>query len=156
MPILVVIDIILSLWNSWHNFQYYIIHNAKKDGVLSQVHWCTYKSSALIITNSTFKCPIFCSFDDIVFSMGCQGACFPIKVLLCNRIGNDVFTKALTISASFEIIYFLNIFYFFKYSCTNILHRRSPCTFYNSVTWSEERFLNEISNRTVTVAFFIW
>ena len=30
-------------------------------------------------------------------------------------------------------LYFLNILYFFKYSCTNILHRRSPCTFY----WNE-------------------
>ena len=26
--------------------------------------------------------------------------------------------------------YFLNILYFFKYSCTNIFHRRSLCTFY--------------------------
>ena len=27
-------------------------------------------------------------------------------------------------------LYFFNIIYFFKYSCTNILHRRSVCTFY--------------------------
>ena len=27
-------------------------------------------------------------------------------------------------------LYFLNILYFFKYSCTNIFHRRSLCTFY--------------------------
>ena len=27
-------------------------------------------------------------------------------------------------------LYFLNIIYFFKYSCTNIFHRRSLCTFY--------------------------
>ena len=26
--------------------------------------------------------------------------------------------------------YFLNILYFFKYSCTNIFHRHSLCTFY--------------------------
>ena len=28
-------------------------------------------------------------------------------------------------------LYFLNILYFFKYSCTNIFHRRSPYTFYH-------------------------
>ena len=33
-------------------------------------------------------------------------------------------------------LYFLNILYFFKYSCTNILHRRSPCTFYYSMGWN--------------------
>ena len=27
-------------------------------------------------------------------------------------------------------LYFLNILYFFKYSCTNNFHRRSPCTLY--------------------------
>ena len=27
-------------------------------------------------------------------------------------------------------LYFWNSLYFFKYSCTNIFHRRSPCTFY--------------------------
>ena len=27
-------------------------------------------------------------------------------------------------------LYFLNILYFFKYSCTNIFHKRSLCTFY--------------------------
>ena len=27
-------------------------------------------------------------------------------------------------------LYFLNILYFFKYSCTNIFHRRSLCTIY--------------------------
>ena len=27
-------------------------------------------------------------------------------------------------------LYFLNILYFLENSCTNILHRRSPCTFY--------------------------
>ena len=27
-------------------------------------------------------------------------------------------------------LHFLNILYFFKYSCTNIFHRRSLCTFY--------------------------
>ena len=27
-------------------------------------------------------------------------------------------------------LHFLNILYFFKYSCTNIFHRRSFCTFY--------------------------
>ena len=27
-------------------------------------------------------------------------------------------------------LYFLNILYFFKYSCANIFHRRSLCTFY--------------------------
>ena len=27
-------------------------------------------------------------------------------------------------------LYFLNILYFFKYSCTNIFHRRSLCNFY--------------------------
>ena len=30
-------------------------------------------------------------------------------------------------------LYFLNILYFIKYSCTNIFHRRSLCTFWNSV-----------------------
>ena len=29
-------------------------------------------------------------------------------------------------------LYFLNILYFFKYSCTNIFHRRSLCTFYGN------------------------
>ena len=28
-------------------------------------------------------------------------------------------------------LYFLNILFFFKYSCTNIIHRRSLCTFYH-------------------------
>ena len=28
-------------------------------------------------------------------------------------------------------LYFLNILYFFKYSCTNIFHRRSPCILYS-------------------------
>ena len=30
-------------------------------------------------------------------------------------------------------LYFLNILYFFKYSCTNIFHRRSLCTFYYGI-----------------------
>ena len=29
-------------------------------------------------------------------------------------------------------LYFLNILYFFKYSCTNIFHRCSLCTFYSN------------------------
>ena len=29
-------------------------------------------------------------------------------------------------------LYFLNILYFFKFSCTNIFHRRSLCTFYKA------------------------
>ena len=29
-------------------------------------------------------------------------------------------------------LYFLNILYFFKYSCTDIFHRRSLCTFYGA------------------------
>ena len=34
-------------------------------------------------------------------------------------------------------LYFLNILYFFKYSCTNIFHRRSLCTFYacSTIQW---------------------
>ena len=32
-------------------------------------------------------------------------------------------------------LYFLNILYFFKYSCANIFHRRSLCTFYDSIVW---------------------
>ena len=30
-------------------------------------------------------------------------------------------------------LYFLNILYFFKYSCTKIFHRRSLCTFYSKL-----------------------
>ena len=33
-------------------------------------------------------------------------------------------------------LYFLNIIYFFKYSCTNIFHRRSLCTFYTEIDYS--------------------
>ena len=36
--------------------------------------------------------------------------------------------------------YFLNILYFFRYSCTNIFHRRTPCTFY----YKSYIFQNEI------------
>ena len=32
---------------------------------------------------------------------------------------------------SFFLLYVLKILYFVKYSCTNIFHRRSLCTFYN-------------------------
>ena len=32
-------------------------------------------------------------------------------------------------------LYFLNILYFFKYSCTNIFHRRRLCTFYWPWCW---------------------
>ena len=32
-------------------------------------------------------------------------------------------------------LYFLNILYFFKYSCTNIFHRRSLCTSYENGSW---------------------
>ena len=32
--------------------------------------------------------------------------------------------------------YFLNIFYFSKYSCTNIFHRRSLCTFHDVIKWN--------------------
>ena len=41
-------------------------------------------------------------------------------------------------------LYFLNILYFFKYSCTNIFHRRSLCTFYSfrmdAELWYEHNF----------------
>ena len=33
-------------------------------------------------------------------------------------------------------LYFSNILYFFKYSCTNIFHRRSRCTFNSNITVS--------------------
>ena len=33
-------------------------------------------------------------------------------------------------------LYFLNILYFFKHSCTNIFHRRSLCTFYQNCRWN--------------------
>ena len=35
-------------------------------------------------------------------------------------------------------LYFLNILYFFKYSCTNIFHRHSLCTFYSK--WKYLRY----------------
>ena len=35
-------------------------------------------------------------------------------------------------------LYFLNILYFFKFSCTNIFHRRSLCTFYGTGCQSPE------------------
>ena len=31
-------------------------------------------------------------------------------------------------------LYFLDIIYSFKYSCPNILHKRSPCTFYKGMS----------------------
>ena len=34
-------------------------------------------------------------------------------------------------------LYFLNILYFFKYSCTNIFHRRSLCNFYSMMMLRE-------------------
>ena len=45
---------------------------------------------------------------------------------------------------------FFNILYFFKYSCTNIFHRRSLYTFYNELgmAWSTMRIdwrMNEVS-----------
>ena len=44
---------------------------------------------------------------------------------------------------------FLNIPYFFKYSCTNIFHRRSPYTFYVYVAI----FLIGIRSKTKTLYF---
>ena len=46
-------------------------------------------------------------------------------------------------------LYFLNILYFFKYSCTIIFHRRSLCTFY----WRQNDY-NPLFKQTVTRAHF--
>ena len=39
-------------------------------------------------------------------------------------------------------LYFLNILYFFKYSCTNIFYRRSICTFYSIIMQDCSKALN--------------
>ena len=53
-------------------------------------------------------------------------------------------------------LYFLNILYFFKYSCTNIFHRRSLCTFYilwnglrNLWSWYQQEFNQSLSVLTL-------
>ena len=43
-------------------------------------------------------------------------------------------------------LYFLDILYFFKYSCTNILHRRSPCTFYLNIPGCDICMANVIAS----------
>ena len=49
---------------------------------------------------------------------------------ICNYIGLDT-------SCHFWLyLYFLNIVYFSEYSCNNIFHRRSLCTFYWYLSWS--------------------
>ena len=44
-------------------------------------------------------------------------------------------------------LYFLNILYFFKYSCTNIFQRRSLCTFYQYITCAYLLCSNDLSFR---------
>ena len=49
-------------------------------------------------------------------------------------------------------LYFLNILYFFKYSCTNILHRRSLCTFY----YQEREYITEWDSFINCFVGYVW
>ena len=51
---------------------------------------------------------------------------------ICNYICLDTSYDFLALSLLLNL-YLLNLYllYLFKYSCTNILHKRSPCTFYD-------------------------
>ena len=68
---------------------------------------------------SIFKHHLGCRFDmlDSISSFFCILTCAIIIVLIHHII-------------FWHHLYFLNILYFFKYSYTNIFHRRSLCTFY--------------------------
>ena len=70
---------------------------------------------------STFKQQLGCRFD-IMNSISSFCLNFDIWNYICLDTSYDFWLY----------LYFLNMFYFFKYSCTNILHRRSHCTFYET------------------------
>ena len=85
------------------------------------VSWINHLPPACWSTfwKSIFKLQLGCRFD-ILDSI----SSFFLYFDICNYICLDT-------SYHFWLyLYFLNIPYFFKYSCTNIFHRRSLCTFY--------------------------
>ena len=49
-------------------------------------------------------------------------------------------------------LYYLNILYFFKYSCTNIFHRHGLCTFYNSIPSALAMEILQSCNKLLTWA----
>ena len=95
-------------------------------------------------SNSTW---IFCrGVSDFATDCSCDFWCRGLTTCLRhvgppfgNRFLNTNLLCVLTYAITYVLIhhiifwlylYFLNILYFFKYSCTNIFHRRSLCTFY--------------------------
>ena len=48
-------------------------------------------------------------------------------------------------------LYFLNILYFFKYSCTNIFHRRSPCTFYHNILHYNDVIMSAMASQITSL-----
>ena len=54
---------------------------------------------------------------------------------------------------SWLYLYFLNILYFFKYSCTSIFHRRSLCTFYTYIDICDT---NDKSHINVLRKYQLW
>ena len=82
---------------------------------LPPAYWSTF-------WKSIFKQQLGCRFDimDSISSFLCILTYAIIYVLIHHII-------------FWLYLYFLNIPYFFKYSCINIPHRRSPCTFYKVI-----------------------
>ena len=80
---------------------------------LPPVCWSTF-------WKSIFKQQLGCSFDimDSISSF----FCILIYAIICLDTSYIFSASSLLLKYS----------YFFKYSCTNILHRRNPCTFYLS------------------------
>ena len=50
-------------------------------------------------------------------------------------------------------LYFSNILYFFKYSCSNIFHRRSLCTFYR-ICFTSPHLLHKIDLVNIIISFY--
>ena len=97
---------------------------------------------------SIFKHQLGCRFD-ILDSISSLFLYFDI----CNYICLDT-----TYHFFLLYLYFLNNLYFFKYSCTNIFHRRSLCTFYwdGYVWFSQRNDWNWLDWRDMKTTIFGW
>ena len=114
--------------------QIYLILNL--DILQGSFRLCNWLSLQRLVSWINHLPPACCStFWKSIFKhqLGCRFAIldsissFVLYFDICNYICLDT-------SYHFWLyLYFLNIIYFFKYSCTNIFHRRSLCTFYS--TW---------------------
>ena len=94
------------------------------DNHLPPTCWSTFWKSIL-----THQLGCRCDILDSIFSFFCILTYAIIYVLIHHII-------------FWLYLYFLNILYFFKYSYTNIFHRRSLCTFYMNQARSAANILN--------------